>query len=93
MQHYTDKAGTSLPQNCPALEPFIKAQAHIRAAARFIDEISVLQNPAFAKKQQESWKDLADDIRDSLWEIDSKVQDLMSSFLIPLFPIDNPVNK
>lgn len=93
MQHYTDKAGTSLPQNCPELEPFIKAQAHIRAAARLIDEISVRQNPAFTKKQQESWKDLADDIRDSLWEIDSKVQDLMSSFLIPLFPIDNPVKK
>lgn len=89
----TEKAGISLPQNRPELEQFIKGQAHIRAAARIIDEISVLQNPAFAKKQQESWKDLADDIRDSLWEIDSKVQDLMSSFFIPLFPIDNPVSK
>lgn len=89
----TEKAGTLLPQNCPELEQFIKAQSHIRAAARFIDEISVRQTPAFTKKQQESWKDLADDIRDSLWEIDSKVQDLMSSFLIPLFPIDNPVKK
>lgn len=88
---YTEKAGTSLPSGCPELELFIKAQAHIRAAARFIDEISVLQNPAFAKKRQESWKNFADDIRDSLWETDSKVQDLMSSFLIPLFPIDDPV--
>lgn len=84
----TEKAGNSLPQTCPELEQFIKAQAHIRAAARIIDDISVLKLPQQPKKQQDSFRNLAADVRSTLWEIDSDVQDLLSAYYFPLFPID-----
>lgn len=87
MSHNTEKAGTSLPHNCPELELFIKAQAHVRAAARIIDETSVFKAPHLSEHDREDFRDAAEDIRAELWDLDSKVQDLMSAYLIPLFPI------
>lgn len=83
----TEKAGTSLPSSCPELELFIKAQAHVRAAARIIDETSVFKAPHLSEHDREDFRDEAEDIRADLWDLDSKVQDLMSAYLIPLFPI------
>lgn len=85
--HNAEKAGTSLPPNCPELEQFIKAQAHVRAAARIIDETSVFEAPHLSEHDREDFRDTAEDIRADLWDLDSKVQDLMSAYLIPLFPI------
>jgi len=83
----TEKAGTSLPSSCPELEQFIKAQAHIRAAVNFIDDISVIKLPHLPEPRQDSFKNQAEEIRSMLWDIDSNVQDLMSAYYIPLFPI------
>ena len=84
----TEKAGTSLPQNCPELEPFIKAQAHIRAAVRLIDEISTSPNPKLDRRQKEGFRNLAQEIRDTLWECDSNMQDLLYTQFALEFPIE-----
>lgn len=84
-----DQAGTSLPQNCPELEPFIKAQNHIRAAARLIDDIRVAPNPKFGQSQKDSFRNLAAEIRDTLWECDSDTEDLLFSQFSLEFPVDN----
>lgn len=85
----TEKAGTSLPQNRPELEPFIKAQNHIRAAARLIDDIRVTPNPKFSKEKKDAFQNLAYEIRDTLWECDSNTEDLLFAQFSPEFPVDN----
>ena len=87
----TEKAGNLLPQNCPELEQFIKAQAHIRAAARIIDILSVHKLPHLPKEQADSFRNLASETRDTLWDEDSHVQDLATAFYLPLYPIE-PLN-
>lgn len=82
----TEQAGTSLPQNCPELERFIKAQAHIRAAARIADELSIIKPQQLSKQQLGKFHNLASEVTDMLWEADRHVQDLMSSFYLPVFP-------
>lgn len=86
---YTEKAGNLLPQNDSQLEQFTKAQAHIRAAARIIDQLSVIETPQLTKEQRDSWRTLADEIRSMLWECYSNAQDLQSTYYIPLFPLEN----
>ena len=83
--HYAEKAGTLLPQDCAHLEQFIRAQAHIRAAARIIDEISVIKPPHLSKEQQDSFHNLADEARSALWETYGDVQDILSAYFIPVF--------
>lgn len=46
------KAGNLLPSSCPELEQFIKAQAHIRAAVRFTDDLTIVEPPQLPKEQQ-----------------------------------------
>ncbi len=87
-----NEAGISLPQNCPELEQFITAQAHIRAAARIADDFTIVKPQQLSKEQQDKFRDLATEIYDTLWEIDSDVQDLMSAFYLPLYPVSNPLN-
>jgi len=89
----TEKAGNSLPQDCAALEQFVKAQAHIRAAVTLIDNISILPLPHLPERRRASFKNLAEAIRATLWEADCDVQDLVSAYCIPLFPIDNPIKE
>ena len=89
--HSTDKAGNSLPQNCPELEQFIKAQAHIRAAARIIDILSAHKLPHLPKERADSFRNLASETRDTLWEEYGNVQELASAFYLPLYPIE-PLN-
>lgn len=84
----TEKAGTSLPQNCPELEPFIKAQAHIRAAARIIDRLTAHPLNQMEEKEQDSFRNLAEECRSHMWEVDSQVQELTTAFFAPLFPIN-----
>ena len=81
--------GSTLPQNSPELELFVKAQAHIREAIKLVDEINVIKLPQLQKKQQDIFKNLADEVRSVLWEVDSNVQDLTSAYLIPLYPISD----
>lgn len=83
----TEKAGTSLPQDCANLEQFIRAQAHIRAAALIADDLSVIKPPQLSKEQQDKFHNLASEINDMLWEAYGHVQDLMSSYYIPVFPV------
>lgn len=85
----TEKAGTLLPQNDSQLEQFTKAQAHIRAAAHIIDQLSVIETPQLSKEQRDSWRNLADEIRSMLWECYSNAQDLQSNYYIPLLPLEN----
>jgi len=84
----TEKAGTLLPQNSPDLELFIKTQAHIRKAIDFIDDASVIQLPQLTQDQADTFKNLCEEIRSMLWENYGNVQDLMSAFYLPLFPIE-----
>ena len=84
----TEKAGTLLPQDCAALEQVIKAQAHIRAAARIIDEISTSPNPKLDRRQKEGFRNLAQEIRDTLWECDSNMQHLLYTQFALEFPIE-----
>lgn len=84
----TDKASTSLPQSCPELEQFIKAQAHIRAAVRFTDDLTIVEPPQLPKEQQGFFHNLACEVTSMLFEADEHLQDLMSAFFIPLFPIE-----
>lgn len=79
--------GSELPQNGPELGLFIKAQAHIREAIKFVEDINVIKLPQLPKKQQDIFKNLADEVRTMLWETDSNVQELMSSYNLPFFPI------
>ena len=84
----TEKAGNLLPQNCPELEQFIKAQAHIRAAVHLIDELAGHELQQLPEKRRGYFRNLRSEVISMLWECDSNVQDLMSAFLIPLFPIE-----
>ncbi|MBQ9475181.1 MAG: hypothetical protein IJU69_02870 [Bacteroidales bacterium] len=85
---YTEKAGNSLPQTCPELEQFIKAQAHIRAAVRIIDEFTLFSPPHLPEREQGFFRNLSREVVSSLWEVYSDVQDLLSAYYFPLFPID-----
>jgi len=85
----TEKAGTLLPQNEPQLAKFIKAQNHIRAAARLIDDIRVSPNPKFGQSQKDAFRNLAAEIRDTLWECDSNTEDLLFAQFSLEFPIDH----
>lgn len=82
---YTEKAGTSLPQNCPELEPFIKAEALIRTAARITDDLSVITPPHLPKERLDMFHNLASEVTDMLWEASRHVQDLLSAYFIPVF--------
>jgi len=81
----TEKAGTLLPQDCTHLEQFIRAQAHIRAAAKIADDLTVIQPPHLSKEQLDKFHNLASEITDMLWEAYGHVQDLQSSYFIPVF--------
>ena len=83
---YTEKAGTSLPKDCPELEQFIRAQAHIRAAAHITDALTVINPPHLPKKQLDGFHNLASEVTDMLWEACGHVQDLLSAYYIPVFP-------
>lgn len=83
-----NEAGNLLPSSCPELEQFIKAQAHIRAAAHFADELTTVEPPQLSKKQQAFFHNLACEVTSMLFEADEHIQDLMSAFFIPLFPIE-----
>ena len=83
---YAEKAGNSLPQDCANLEQFIRAQAHIRAAAQIVDDLSVIKPPQLSKEQLDKFRKLASEVTDILWEADSDVQALLSSFYLPIFP-------
>lgn len=89
MSNTTEKAGNLLPQNEPQLAKFIKAQNHIRAAARLIDDIRVAPNPKFGQSQKDSFRNLAAEIRDTLWECDSDTEDLLFTQFSLEFPVDN----
>lgn len=82
----TEKAGTSLPQNCPELEQFVKAQAHIIEAARIIDGLTVIDLSHLSEHEQHSFRNLAETTRSTLWETYSDAQDLLSAYLIPKYP-------
>lgn len=82
------EAGNSLPSSCPELEQFIKAQAHIQAAARFTDDLTIVEPPQLPKEQQGFFHNLACEVTSMLFEADEHLQDLMSAFFIPLFPIE-----
>ena len=79
------KAGTSLPQNCPELEPFIKAEALIRDAARITDDLSVITPPHLPKERLDMFHNLASEVTAMLWEASRHVQDLLSAYFIPVF--------
>lgn len=83
----TEKAGTLLPQDCANLEQFIRAQAHIRAAAKITDDLSVIKPPHLSKEQLDSFHNLASEINDMLWEAYRQVQDLLDAYFIPVFPV------
>ena len=82
----TEQAGTLLPQDCANLEQFIRAQAHIRAAAQIADDLSVIKPPQLSKEQLDRFHNLASEVTDILWEADRDVQALLSSFYLPVFP-------
>ena len=90
---YTEKAGTSLPPNCPELERFIKAQSHIRAADRIIDSFTVHPLNQLTKKQQDSFKNLAHEVRDTCYEALDSAESLQYMFFAPLYPMDEPLNS
>ena len=88
----TEKAGTSLPQNCPELEQFVKAQAHCRAARIILDELSVHPLPQLTEGQRRRFKGICDEKFDALVEVIDAIEDLQFLFFGPLYPIDEPVN-
>lgn len=90
---YTEKAGTSLPPNCPELELFIKAQAHCRAARIILDELSVHPLPQLTEDQRRRFKNICDEECQALVEIIDAVEDLQFLFFGPLYPIDEPLNS
>ena len=87
-----NKAGNLLPQNCPELEQFFTAQAHIRAALHIIDNLSVVKPPQLSRQQRESFSNQARGIYDELSQVFGEVQDLMSAFYLPLYPVSDPLN-
>ncbi len=82
----TETAGNSLPQDCAALEQFVTAQAHIIEAARIIDRLTVIDLSHLSKHEQDSFRNLAETTRSTLWETYSDAQDLLSAYLIPKYP-------
>ena len=89
----TEKAGTSLPPNCPELEPFIKAQAHIRAALLFQDEIRSLDRSHIPGKEKGRFHNLTEEVGSILLEALDDLASLQYAYFSPVYPIDNPVNK
>ena len=85
---YTEKAGNLLPQTTPELEPFIKAQNHIRAAARLIDGIRANPHPRLNETQTEAFFNLASEICDTLWECYSDTGELLHAQFSPEFPVE-----
>ena len=88
----TEKAGTSLPPNCPELEQFIKGQAHIRAAARIFDSFTVHPLNHLTKKQQDDFRNIANEIRETCYEALDDAESLQFLFFSPLYPMDEPLN-
>ena len=81
------KLATHCRRNCPELERFIQAEAHIRAAARISDALTVIKPPHLSKEQLDGFHNLASEVTDMLWEASRHVQDLLSAYFIPVFPI------
>lgn len=86
MSYNAETAGTLLPQDCANLEQFIRAQAHIRAAAQIVDDLSVIKPPQLSEEQLDKFHNLASEVTDMLWEAEGHVQYLMFSFYLPVFP-------
>lgn len=90
---YTNKAGTSLPQNCPELEQFVKAQAHIRAARLILDKFSVHPLPQLTEDQRRRFKDTCNEEFMALVEVLDVIEDLQYLFFGPLYPVVEPLNS
>ena len=87
------KAGALLPQNCPELALFIKAQAHIRAALLFQDEIRSLDRSHIPGDGKDRFRNLAEEVGSLLLEALDDLASLQYAYFSPVYPIDNPVNK
>ena len=83
-----NEAGNLLPQNCPELEQFIKAQAHIRAAVNIIDNYSLYPLTQLDEEKRKYFRNLVDECFSMLWEVDGHVQNLLTAFFTPIFPIE-----
>ena len=89
MSYTTEKAGTLLPQNCPELEQFIKAQAHCRAARNILDDFSVHPTPQLTEDQRRRFKDACDEEFNVIGEVIDAIEVLQFLFFSPLFPIES----
>lgn len=89
----TEKAGTSLPPNCPELEQFVKAQAHCRAARIILDELSVHPLPQLTEDQRRRFKNICNEEFMALVEILDAIEDLQFLFFGPLYPVVEPLNS
>lgn len=89
----TEKAGNSLPQDCPELERFVKAQAYCRAARLILDELSVHPLPQLTEDQRRRFKGLCDDQYDALVAVLDAIEDLQFLFFGPLYPVVEPLNS
>ena len=88
MSYNTEKAGNSLPQNCPELELFIMAQSHIRAAARILDSFTAHPTPQFTDKQRDNFRNLAEEVRSLCYEALDDAESLQYMYFAPLCPLD-----
>lgn len=91
--HTTEKAGNSLPQDCAALEQFVKAQAYCRAARLILDKLSVHPLPQLTEDQRRRFKDICDEEFDALVAVIDAIEDLQFLFFGPLYPMDEPLNS
>lgn len=89
----TETAGNSLPQDCPELEQFVKAQAYCRAARLILDELSVHPLPQLTEDQRRRFKGLCDDQYDALVAVLDAIEDLQFLFFGPLYPVVEPLNS
>ena len=90
---YTEKAGTSLPPNCPELEQFVEAQAHCRAARIILDELSVHPLPQLTEDQRRRFKNICNEEFMVLVEVLDAIEDLQFLFFGPLYPVVEPLNS
>lgn len=88
----TEKAGTSLPQNSPELELFIQGQALIRAAARIFDSFTAHPLNHLTQKQQDNFRNLANEVRATCYEALDDSESLQFMFFAPFYPIDGEPN-
>lgn len=84
-----DENGILLPQNCPELEQFIKAQAHCRAARLILDDFSVHPTPQLTEDQRRRFKDACDEEFNVIGEVIDAIEVLQFLFFSPLFPIES----